>query len=121
MKRILIPLIALSLAGCYSVGDKIDMAQVNKVEKGQTTRADCERMFGSPTSTTLLADGTTMSYWMHVEARSHAANFIPVYGLVTSKVDTDSQMLQIYFDRDGRVTNISSSSTNSVVKAGLAQ
>ena len=44
---------ALSLAvlcGCFSVGRQIDMAAVDQIKEGQTTKADLKKLLGSPDS-----------------------------------------------------------------------
>ena len=120
MKPILIVLAAcILLAGCSSVGNKIDMTQVTNIKKGVTTRAEMERMFGAPMTVSLMPDGRTMAMWFYSKASNNAQNFIPVVNLVQTKIDTQSQSLQVFFDANGVVESFATNSANSAIKAGL--
>lgn len=120
ISAIALTLLAFSLlAGCASVGNKIEMANVAQLQKGVTTRADMERLFGKPMSVSLLPDGRTMAMWFYSKASNNAQNFIPVVNLVQTKIDTHTQTLQAFFTADGVLENFATNDANSEVKAGL--
>lgn len=121
--KLLASLLGLALlalfAGCASVGNKIDMTQVQHLQKGVTTRADMERTFGKPMSVSLMADGRVMAMWFYSKATSGARNFVPVVNMVSMKVDSNTQTLQAFFTADGVLENFATNDANSTIKAGL--
>lgn len=115
-----LPAILLVLfVGCASVGNKIDMANVSKIQKGVTTRAEMEQMFGKPMNVSLMPDGTVMAMWFYSKASNNVQNFIPIVNLVQTKVDSQTQTLQAFFDDKGVLKNFATNDSNSSVKAGL--
>lgn len=112
-------IISASQFGCASVGHEMDMAQVQQIQKGVTTRADIERLFGKPMSSTGSSDGTSMAMWLYSSASSNARNFIPIVNLVSTKIDTKSQTLNVQFDAKNLVTNYSFSEGGTPINAGL--
>lgn len=112
-------LTVLLFAGCASVGHEMDMSQTQQIKKGVTTRADVEKMFGSPTSVTGRADGSVIATWFYSKASNTARNFIPVVNLVSTKFDTKNQMLYVTFDQAGHVTDYTFSEGGSPINAGL--
>jgi len=115
----ILALVFLAIGGCASVGTKIDMAQVQQIKKGSTTRADMERMFGKPMNVSLMPDGRTMAMWFYSKASNNVQNFIPVVNLVQTKIDTQTQTLQVFFSPDGVVESFATNDSNSAIKAGL--
>jgi outer membrane protein assembly factor BamE (lipoprotein component of BamABCDE complex) len=113
-------LVAALFAGCASVGTEMNLAQVSQIKKGVTTRAQVEQLFGKPMSVSLMPDGKVMALWFYTKASSNAENFIPVVNLVQTKIDTQTQTLQVYFDASGVVENFTTNEASSAVKAGLA-
>ncbi len=108
MMRVLVVLAVVSLCGCASstmqVGTPIDPGKVSQIEKGVTTRAQVEAMFGQASGTSLLGSGRRIATYSSInstgEAHVTAANFIPiagafvpVHGTGTSRV----QQLQIIY------------------------
>lgn len=112
---------ALTLfSGCASVGTKFDMTQVQNLQKGVTSRAEMEKMFGKPMNVSLMPDGRVMAMWFYSKATSGARNFVPVVNMVSMKVDSNTQTLQAIFTADGVLETFTTNDANSTIKAGLA-
>jgi len=57
MKRFLIPVLALLMAGCASQGTKMDTSRLDQLKPGRSTISDAERLLGPPRTVTHLLDG----------------------------------------------------------------
>ena len=68
--------IALSL-GCYSSGNKVDQAKVDKIQKGVTTRAEVEQQLGQPSHVSMMPDGSRTLYYQYFESQQKGTNIIP--------------------------------------------
>lgn len=79
------------LSGCMTVGDKFDMAVVQRFQPGVTTRADAERQLGAPMSITNMADGSVLLQWMYTQA---------VY------VSAESKHVALLFGVDGKFVRV---------------
>ena len=91
MKRRQLAMLALAglvAAGCFTVGENFSARPVRKIEKGVTTKAEVEKLFGQPFRTG-LDDG--YESWTYVYNKWNA---------VTA---TRSKDLYIVFNRDGTV------------------
>ncbi len=90
----------LLLPACYHVnqGRAIEQGNVTQIQKGVTTRAEVERMFGPPLSATMRADGGRMLIYNHTEA---SGNFAPFVGAINQQ--TARQMLQVLVDTNNVV------------------
>ncbi len=121
--KLLAPLLGLALSlafyGCFSVGHEMNMAQTQQIQKGVTTRAQMEGLFGKPMSATTLSNGTTSAMWFYSEANSSARNFIPLVNVLSTKVDTKSQVLSVTFDGQGKVSDYTFTEGGAPVKGGL--
>jgi outer membrane protein assembly factor BamE (lipoprotein component of BamABCDE complex) len=109
------------LCGCASVGTKIDQTQTDQIKKGVTTREECVQWFGDPSSVSIDGNGRHIAMWIHSEVRNRAQNFIPVVGLISSKMDTKTQTLMVIFDDHEVVVDFVFNSSNGKIEAGLAE
>jgi outer membrane protein assembly factor BamE (lipoprotein component of BamABCDE complex) len=100
----------LASSGCASstYGTRLDKAQVDRIEKGKSTRADVEALLGPcPTPVTASPDGTRMLTYAYSETQAHAdiwRAFIP-HGLGGTGGETirHNQLLTIWIASDGIV------------------
>ncbi len=83
-----VALLALSLAGCFSVGRNFTSGPVRKIEKGVSTKEDVQKLFGEPFRTG-LDDG--YDSWTYV------------YNRWSPFSQTRSKDLYIVFNKDGTV------------------
>lgn len=103
----LISLILCFASGCAipvsrSSGNPIDPDKVAQIEKGKTTRAEIEAMFGKPISTAMLMDGRrALSYNYSNTKMTAFSTPIPFTGRAQGTIQT--QILQIYISKDGVV------------------
>ena len=88
------------IAGCASVGQDFDMAEVDRLQPGVTTLEQAKEKLGKPQSITTAADGRVGVVWVRSQA---------VMGSASSKG------VAILFDKDGkmiRVVNRNETKTN---------
>ncbi|MEA2708916.1 MAG: hypothetical protein QOF78_1517 [Phycisphaerales bacterium] len=96
---------AVAGIGCASTssGTKMETTQVSKIERGVTTRAQIEQMFGPCGSITLMGDGRRMMLYSYHETDTHVkgTTFIPFAGawMGGSEGTTRSQQLQVILTR----------------------
>jgi hypothetical protein len=97
--RVLVPaVVAMATMGCATMGRPIDVAQVETLKVGATTREQAVELLGPPTSMSTSSAGITVLAWSH----AHAVAF----GGATST------MVMLTFGADGRMTNKTVSGAN---------
>lgn len=116
---IFLSLMCVFFVGCASYGSKIDENVISKIEKGVTTEAQVYSMLGNPMSMGLSSDGKKFLMYMFTESQVKAATLIPVVGLFAGGADARSQMLQIWLDDNGVVTNFAYNTSNTELNTGL--
>lgn len=98
--------VAIFGGGCASTshGTKIDTQNVSRIEKGVTTRAEVEQMFGPPMNVGLMGDGrrSMMYQYMETDTKVKGTSFIPFAGpfMGGSKGTTRTQQLQVILTKD---------------------
>ena len=108
--------LSLFVAGCLttSVGTKMSTDNVSKLQKGVTTRAEVETLFGSPVTTSMMGDGRKMmvyNYYGHTIkptglGKTFASVLIPGGNLFMgggARANQEQQTLQIMLTKDGVV------------------
>ncbi len=109
------------LAGCASYGGpRIAQEKLAQVKEGQTTRAQVIELLGQPFTSTLTSDGKEVFMYYSGTARSSAQNFIPVVNLVQSKMNMDTQTINVLFNKDGIVEKMTATNSKSDMKYGIA-
>lgn len=95
--------LALLLIGCASVGRKIAQEEVDKIQKGRTTRAQVDQLLGSPDHVTKDGDGNVTYEYVYAYAQAKGESFIPVYGAFAGGTKVQSQTVRVTFGPDGIV------------------
>ena len=109
-------LLALGLSvGCYSSGNKVEQAKVDKIQKGVTTRAQLEAELGKPSSVSITPDGGRMLMYRYFEAKQDATNFIP-FNFHHGSTDRH-QTLQVILDKDNIVKDYEFGDTTGATNA----
>jgi outer membrane protein assembly factor BamE (lipoprotein component of BamABCDE complex) len=73
-----------AIAACTTTsGRKVDISGVRQIREGVTSKADVERLIGSPYSTNRLVDGSEQWLWTYSEMTS--AGMYSYMGLIGSK------------------------------------
>lgn len=101
------------LAGCMTVGTKIDPSVVSSFQPGVTTMNEVKAKLGEPSQTTSMSDGGTQLVYSFAHSQSSGSSFIPVVGAFVGQNNTESQVVEISFDRKGKFTRSSVTSGNS--------
>lgn len=70
-KYILGVMLAITLAGCASIGKDFDESQLANIHKGESTEQSVISYFGEPTTQTVDGNGNKMLMWNY----SHATAF----------------------------------------------
>jgi outer membrane protein assembly factor BamE (lipoprotein component of BamABCDE complex) len=107
------------LTGCVSAGTQVKESALEQFQKGITTRSDVEKALGPPQSNILLADGTRIIIYSGVHAQARASTFIPVVGAFVGGVDAHSSAVTFTFDKDGKLTNYSSTQSDIGTRSGI--
>jgi len=105
----LVALLTLTLfgVGCASVGRKVDVNALDKIEKGVSTQADVRSLIGSP-ETIIKEDGKITYYYMYSRAVAKPTTYIPIVGSFAGGADVQTQSVTITFDENGVVEKVSS-------------
>ncbi len=100
-------LLAATLAACGSAGSEAIKGQSPKTLKSQLepgmTKSEVTARFGDPLSVVWSKEGDEIWVYSYSEAQADAATFIPLVGPFVGTTTVDTNTLQIWFDRDGRV------------------
>lgn len=91
-----------SLAGCVSVGTKVDPAAVQAFQPGVTTLAQVEAKLGAPNETVTNSDGTTSISYVFTHAQASGSSFIPIVGAFVGHTNATSTVATLTFDKSGR-------------------
>jgi hypothetical protein len=102
MRKIALLLVAI-LAGCASVGTKVDPAKVATLKPGVSTEQDVIATLGQPTQTALLPDGSKALSYVHATATVPPTFFIPLVGPMLGTTETHSDSVQLLIGPDGKV------------------
>ncbi len=104
MKNKLVSLVLAGslLAGCATVGRKLDPSKVSQVAKGQT-REQVIALVGSPDQIVKDGSGNTIFTYSYARATAKAESFIPIAGAFMGGANVQNQMLQVTFGPDGVV------------------
>lgn len=113
-------LLLACLAGCVSVGHKIDQSAAEKIEKGKTTREQVISLLGSPDNITRTGRGDTIFMYNYTRATPKPATFIPIVGALVGGADVQHQMYLVTFDSNGVVKDYISTYGASESGTGLA-
>lgn len=108
------------LAGCFSVGHKIDQTRAARIQKGVTTRQQVINLIGSPDQITTLPNGDTIYMYNYHRITAKPATFIPLLGAFVGGANVQNQMYMVYFGPDGLVKTITSSYGATESSEGLA-
>ena len=115
-----IGVLALAIWGCATAGRKIDQAAVEKIQKGQTTKAEVKSLIGAPDQVMKDGDGNETWTYMYVRAVVKGESFIPVVGAFAGGSKTQNQMTIVHFDSNGVVKQVQTSYGGMDVDSGLS-
>jgi len=87
---ILAAALAVLLVGCASSGSKMDTANLDRIEVGETTQQEMIEMFGQPLGQNYTEDGRLALTWHYVHVGPFGTNM-------------QQQNLVAQFDEDGKV------------------
>ena len=108
MKQTLTVLLAIIIAGCVSFGRPIDQADVDKITRGVTTKAQVIELLGNPDKISKNNDITTFVY-------THTISQPKMGTDADSRVNYETQKVTIRFDKNDIVTGITNRTiTNSM-------
>jgi outer membrane protein assembly factor BamE (lipoprotein component of BamABCDE complex) len=94
--------------GCATVGRKIDVSAVDRIQKGKTTRQEVLNWLGSPDHVRRDGDGIVTYSYMYVRSEVKGESFIPYAGVFVGGSETESQSVTVTFGPDGIVKDFTS-------------
>lgn len=115
----LVVLAIICLAGCMSSGTEIKQEQFSTIQKGVTTCSQVESKFGKPTTVTTMGDGSKQYLYMYQNTQVRATTLIPYVGIFAGGADTKSDTATFSFDKNGILTDYTSTQSNIGVDTGL--
>ena len=121
MKQIIISILCLTffLTGCATVGKEMHQADVNKIQKGITTKDQIIGIFGQPDTTYFDADGNLVFSYFASKFSPSVYSFIPLVNVVHNEYKMNNQMLIIIFDKNDTVRTYSFTNPNKTVGMGI--
>lgn len=120
-----IAMVGVALGACASGGNDVlrqqDANAVNQlIIDGRTTRADVERIYGPPTTTSFADAQNEIWTYSWARATARAENFIPYVGPFVGGKDIQKKELVILFNAQNVVIRHSMRETNDAVRNNLA-
>lgn len=109
IKRIGAAVLVIALSACASTGVKVTEDQTSGFAPGQTTRQEVLSKLGKPTMQTRLPDGTRLVQYAYAESSVRASTFIPIVGAFVGGADMNTSSVQIRFDAQDRLIDMSHS------------
>ena len=106
MKILVLVCVASILAGCVSVGRKIDPAKVDRIQKGVTTHAQVVQLLGSPDNLTSQSAGYRTLTYHYIRATPKGESFIPIAGAFMGGANVQQQMVIVHIGPDGLVSDV---------------
>ncbi len=107
------------LAGCATVGRKIDSSALDQLKKGMT-KQEVVSLLGSPDQTTRQGSGESSFHYSYVRSQTKAATFVPVVGMFAGGVDMQNQIVLVQFDTAGKVKDFTVSGGSTDMASGAA-
>jgi outer membrane protein assembly factor BamE (lipoprotein component of BamABCDE complex) len=118
MKKLTI-LLALSLAGCVSVGTQVSEEQAAQFKKGVTTEAEVIAKLGPPDSTMRADDGSKVDSYTYMKSSANAVDFIPYVGLLAGGSTGKYTTVAFSFDGNGVLKGYTAGSGKQDFNTGL--
>lgn len=106
-------LLAMSLAGCVSMGRRIDQQAADSIQVGRTTRAQVSARLGSPDEITRDGRGNTIWVYRYFGSQVRPESFIPYIGPLVGGSNMQRQEVMVTFGSNGIVKDFSSTQGSS--------
>ncbi len=119
-KRLMGALLALTVAGCVSIGHKLDPEKMDQIKKGETTRDQTIALLGSPDQVAKDSDSNVTFSYIYSRSTPKPATFIPIVGLFAGGADIQNQTFLVTFGPNGIVKNTTSTYGASEADMGAA-
>ncbi|GAB4250709.1 outer membrane protein assembly factor BamE domain-containing protein [Deferrisoma sp.] len=89
----------LALSACATTsGRRVAQEDLDRIQKGKTTRVQVIEILGEPQSVKQTAEGTILVYG-YSEARADATSYVPYLGSLFGKTKTENQVVYIFLDK----------------------
>ncbi len=98
MHRLLILAAAFVLTACSTYGKPVTQEQLDKIERGVTTRGDLVSSFGAPLMVTKNSDGTEIMSWGYAKVGFAGSSY-------------KNQGLSVVLDASGKVSSYTTTET----------
>jgi len=120
MKRYsLIFILIFYLSGCATVGKRFSTDKINLIKKGVTSKQEILNIFGNPENISTDSEGRETFSYVYVKAKAKPTSFIPLLWIFSGGASTESEVLTIYFDKEGRVEDYELSSSKQDIHTGI--
>ena len=119
MKYLAILAVIAVMLGCATVGTRVSKDNLIRIKEGETTRPQVIEILGAPPNTIITLDGKEIFTYHYSSVKSAPQNFIPIVGLIQSRMDMDTEITQVLFTKDGIVEKVTFIASRSDIKSGL--
>jgi len=106
--------LCIVLASCATVGRELSDEDIQSIKPGATQQEVIAKL-GEPSQQTIMATGETVLTYTWAHSQMRAATFIPVVGLFAGGQDTQSKVITFHFDKEGKLTETSTSKSTTPV------
>lgn len=110
MKKYVLLVVAVLLAGCASAGNEKVRTETmeslgSKVTKGTTTKDQVKQLYGEPTHVSLTDGGSEVWTYEYAHVTPKAANFVPIVNFFAAGNDVSKNEVVFIFDKDSVMQN----------------
>ncbi|HAA02670.1 MAG TPA: hypothetical protein DCE18_04785 [Syntrophobacteraceae bacterium] len=119
MRIAAILLITILLVSCAWSGVRVHPEQLRAFKQGETTLADVIAKLGKPTTVINHLDGTTTIQYIYTIKHTKPESLIPYIGPIVGGARIHTRMVTLVFDKDGRLTDYSSSESDTGASTGF--
>jgi hypothetical protein len=124
MKKIMIAVLAIILAGCASTGNEklrteSEGTMSQKIVEGKTTTSEIKTMFGSPIKTSFTDGGLEIWNFEFSNVSADAISYVPIVNLFGGSASGKKKELVVMFDQGSIVKRYSMSEADVTTKTGL--
>lgn len=120
MRRAVAILLAITIAGCATMGREVTKDQMAGFQRGKATIAEVTADLGPPTMSTTLQDGRQVIDYTFAHAQARPESFIPFIGPLVGGADVRTTSVRFFFDKDGVLQDFVHSASKTGAGYGLS-
>lgn len=120
MHRIGLVVLLAMLAGCVSIGTKVDETTLTQFERGRTRYQDVLTVLGKPNTSTLNSDGSRQIAYVYTQSQMKPQNFIPIVAAFTQGASSETSTVTLDFDSSQVLVRFTATTGQTAVGTGFS-